>query len=153
MLILSCLIANHHNFSQGKEFYVTNSANATQEHSCWFENQIFYPCLTLEQLAEIFTPLSFLENDSLIRLIFLQKTCSIYNNISLYFSGLYVVYMKPLTGETTLDCIGDLSLKYSSVSNITIESIKFNQCGKSIPVITVKSINKLSKVIILTLIF
>ena len=149
MLILSCLIANHHDFSQGKEFYVTNSANATQQSSCWFENQTFYPCLTLEKLAEIFTPLPFLENDSFIILTFLQKKFSIYNNISLYFSGLYFVDMKPFMGETTLDCIGDLSLKYSSVSIIIIESIKFYQCGKSIPVIAVKSFNKLSKVFIL----
>ena len=125
-------------FVQGtNKYYVTDLASDVQNYSCSMDNKQFHPCGTLEMLAkdhEFMAP----SNISNVSIIFLKDNYSVYENLSISFTGLYTTQLKPWVKNSpiTIICIGDLSILYSGVVKITIESVILHRCGKRNPVLT-----------------
>ena len=102
----------------------------------------FHPCLTLEMLAEEFS-INGTGNVSNVSIIFMDENYSVYDNLRLLFSGLSMMELKPWNNysHVSIHCEGDLTITYSAVRIITIESVQFYDCGKFEPVITFQRTN------------
>ena len=100
---------------------------------------LFDQCLTLEMLAEDFNSNGTIKNASNVSVIFINQNYHVHDNLELLFIGTYsAVQLKPWITKrhVSIYCMGDLSVTYSGVRIITIESVEFYDCGKFQTLIT-----------------
>ena len=113
-----------------KEFYGINS-QPSPNLTCYRDNQQFQPCGTLDILLSQL----FYQYFSIIYL--LDEKLQISQSIHLNFSSHYKVEIKPWRNNSfsTLVCNSDFTMTFSGIKEIIIQSIQFEQCGKSKPII------------------
>ena len=112
---------------------------------------LFDQCLTLEMLAEDFNSNGTIKNASNVSFIFINQNYHVRDNLKLLFIGISVTQLKPWIAKhhVTVYCMGDLSITYSSVRIITIESVEFYDCAKFQPLITFSKTNTTTEMIAL----
>ena len=138
VLPISCSIVN---------YYIVNDMPLSSNLTCQRYNQYFIPCGTLEWLQEI-------TQYSSSRIFFLDHENTISTkNIQLQFSSLEFVELKAWNNTTNsaITCRYDFSASFINVEKVIINSINFNNCGKSAPIIkfgeTSTKVVKLIKII------
>ena len=144
MFFLACLLAIT---CSVEVYYAVNPSHSVQNFSCIWENMTFHPCSTLENLADYYYP----QNDSYIAIYLLDARFTIATNTYLYFSSFTMVEVKPLSTKTqaVISCVYDFSIATYDVDMVIIESIQFQQCGKSNPVILINEGNETVQLAIL----
>ena len=125
--------------------YAPNSSDLIRDDYCMVENAILYPCVTLDMLAN---DLELYSNGS-VTIYFINENYIVYNTFSFSFAHVKGVELKQWKNETkvTILCMGDLSFSYTDVSYLTIQWIKFDQCGKSNSVITINKAENYTQII------
>ena len=131
-------------------YYVTNSTMNVKNHTCHGENTLFDQCLTLEMLAEVLSNGTII-NGSNVSVIFINQNYYVHDKLKLLFIGISAVQLKPWITKhhVTVYCMGDLSITYSGVRIIAIESVEFYDCGKFQPLITFSKTNTTTEMIAL----
>ena len=112
---------------------------------------VFDQCLTLEMLSEEFNSNGTIINASNVSVIFINQNYCVHDNLKLLFIQISAVQLKHwiTKDRVTVYCMGDLSITYSSVRIITIESVEFYDCGKFQPLITFSKTNTTTEMIAL----
>ena len=136
--ILAVLIA----FSNGQIYYASNSSQLISDSSCLIEDEELYPCATLETFANKRS----LQGNSNASIYFIHKNYSIYENLSISFTSLMMVELRPWKNkvEVNIFCIGDISFTYSRVNKVILDGIQFHNCGTYMPVFTFNYYRKIS---------
>ena len=132
-------------------YYITNSTINVKNHTCLVENMLFDQCLTLEMLAEDFNSNGTIVNASNVSVIFINQNYYMHENLKLLFIAISAVQLKPwiTNRHVSIYCMGDLSIIYSGIRIITIESVEFYDCGKFQPLITFSKTNTTTEMIAL----
>ena len=135
--VLACLLAIT---CAVEVYYAVNPSDSVQKFSCNRENKIFHPCGTLENLADYYYP----QNDSYIAIYLLDTRFTIATNTYFSFTSFTMVEVRPLSNRTqaVINCVYDFSIATYDVDMVIIESIQFQRCGKSNPVIIINEGNK-----------
>ena len=88
-------------------------------------------------------------NGSNVSVIFINQNYHVHDKLELLFIGIYsAVQLKPWITKrhVYIYCMGDLSVTYSGVRIITIESVEFYDCGKFQTLITFSKIEMVALV-------
>ena len=122
VLPISCSIVN---------YYIVNDMPLSSNLTCKRYNQYFQPCGTLEWLQEITQ-----YNSSRVFFLDQENTIST-KNIQLQFSSLEFVELKAWNNTTNsaITCRYDFSAAFINMEKVIINSVNFNNCGKSAPII------------------
>ena len=112
------------------EYYVTNSSNITQDHSCIVDDKDLHPCFSLDGMADYLHFLS--RNISKISIYFLSEYYPVYGNMTFFFESFTVVHLRPWENgsQVVIYCIDELSLTLIDISIVDIKSFTFLYCGK-----------------------
>ena len=131
-------------------FYATSSDSLVQNSSCIVDNEVLHPCVTLDVLVKDYT-FSFSTNNGNISIYLIHDKYYIFTNISLFFSNLSTVEIRPWRQkkQASITCEGDFTIECTNVCEIYLQSIKFCQCGKLRPVIGLSMDSSTSKIVIL----
>ena len=112
------------------EYYVTNSSNITQDHSCIVDDKDLHPCFSLDGMADYLHFIS--PNSSNISIYFLSEYYHVYGNMTFLFESFTAVNLRPWENgsHVVIYCIDELSLTFIDISIIDIKSFTFLYCGK-----------------------
>ena len=130
-------------------FYAANSSHVFNGSSCIIGNEILHPCMTLEALGTHLI----IENNDNASIYFVEENYYISQMVSFIFPNLNVARLRPWRNgsQVNIFCVsGDLLFSYSGVTSLTLEGLHFHQCGRSKPVITLNSADKISQVVKIT---
>ena len=138
-------------FVKGTEvFYAASSDSLVQNSSCIVDDEVLHPCVTLDVFVSDYT-FSFATNNGNISIYLIHDKYYIFTNISLFFSNLSKVEIRPWRKkkQASLNCEGDFTIECTNVREIYVQSIKFCQCGKLRPVVGLSMDSTTSEIVIL----
>ena len=137
-------------FVKGTEvFYAASSDSSVQNSSCIVHNEVLHPCVTLDVLVKDYT-FSFATNIGNISIYLIHDKYYIFTNISLFFSNLSKVEIRPWRQkkQANINCEGDFTIECTNVHELYVQSIEFCQCGKLKPVIGLSMDSSTSKIVL-----
>ena len=128
------------------EYYVTNSSNITQDHSCTVDDKDLYPCFSLDGMADYLHFIS--HNIGNISIYFLSEYYPVYGNMTFLFESFTVAHLRPWENgsQVVIYCIDELSLTFIDISIINIISFSFLYCGKYKHIISVNNGTKVVQI-------
>ena len=128
------------------EYYVTNSSNITQDHSCIVDDKDLHPCFSLDGMADYLHFIS--RNISNISIYFLSEYYPVYGNMTFLFESFTVVNLRPWENgsQVVIYCIDELSLTFIDISIIDIKSFTFLYCAKYKHIISVNNGTKVVQI-------
>ena len=124
---------------KNQTFYISNSYLGS---SCDLEDVVLHPCTTLEKLAK--NGILRKQKKISIYVYFIHNNYTISKNVALVFPYLNVTEVRPWKRKNRVSvlCVGDLTFTYKGAKMLKFENLKFDQCGKSKPVITLGKYTK-----------
>ena len=128
------------------EYYVTNSSNITQDHSCIVDDKDLHPCFSLDGMADYLHFIS--RNISNISIYFLSEYYPVYGNMTFLFESFTLVNLRPWENgsQVVIYCIDELSLTFIDISIIDIKSFTFLYCAKYKHIISVNNGTKVVQI-------
>ena len=118
--------------SSTRIFYAINSLSSSNL-TCYRDNEQFQPCGALDIL------LGQLDHQSISRIYLLDRKLQVSQKIHLNFSSHDKVEIKPWRNNSIsiFSCNSDFSMTFNGTKEIIVQSIQFNECGKSSPLILI----------------
>ena len=120
-MAISYLLVNLNLSLSTHKYYVTNSSNITQDHSCIVDDKDLHPCVSLDGTADYLHFISC--NISNISIYFLSEYYPVYGNMTFLFESFTVVHLRPWENgsQAVIYCIDELSLTFIDIGIIDIK--------------------------------